>query len=264
MFYLGTAYDSSRIHDARQDAILRETPKKEEAEFVYISPELLSDQKRLIEVMERPHLDRKSVEAQLKRHFQAVDKENIGVITHPEFLLLLKNVGVRLNPLEEKELLRRVDPQESGMVERQLYSEAVGELVEGLESKKEADAKLAIDYEEEVFGSILALINDESQDIQELMLQKFKAKDEDETGLTNISEVKTVFDEINKKYKEDKKTELLTVVELADITKLLTDLYGYKQIPYPHIHRHIIDYKVKELATGRLNSRVNNLEVHLQ
>ncbi len=99
VFYLGTAYDSTRIHDPRQDAILREIPKKEEPEFVYINPELLSDQKRLIEVMERPHLDRNSVQAQLKKHFQQVDRENIGVITQPEFLLLLKNVGIKLNPL---------------------------------------------------------------------------------------------------------------------------------------------------------------------
>lgn len=52
-----------------------------------------------------------------------------------------------------------------------------------------------------MFSSILALINDESQDIQDQMLIKFKAKDEDETGITNISEVKAVLDEINKKYK---------------------------------------------------------------
>lgn len=115
-----------------------------------------------------------------------------------------------------------------------------------------------------MFSSILALINDESQDIQDQMLIKFKAKDEDETGITNISEVKAVLDEINKKYKEEKKTDLLTVVELADITKIITDFYGYKEIPYANIHKHIIDYKIKELATGRVNSRVNNLEVHLQ
>lgn len=53
-------------------------------------------------------------------------------------------------------------------------------------------------------------------------------------------------------------------MELADITKIITDLYGYKEIPYANIHKHIIDYKIKELATGRVNSRVNNLEVHLQ
>jgi hypothetical protein len=51
---------------------------------------------------------------------------------------------------------------------------------------------------------------------------------------------------------------------LADITKIITDVYGYKEIPYVQIHKHIIDYKIKELATGRVNSKVNNLEVHLQ
>lgn len=51
VFYLGTAYESTRVKDVRQDNILREIPKVEEAEFVYIHPELLSDQKRLIEIM---------------------------------------------------------------------------------------------------------------------------------------------------------------------------------------------------------------------
>jgi len=51
---------------------------------------------------------------------------------------------------------------------------------------------------------------------------------------------------------------------LADITKFITNVYGYKEIPYAQIHKIIIDYKIKELATGRVNSKVNNLEVHLQ
>ena len=39
-----------------------------------------------------------------------------------------------------------------------------------------------------------------------------KAKDEDEKGVTNISEVKTVLDEINKKCREQNKTEPLNAV----------------------------------------------------
>ena len=45
------------------------------------------------------------------------------------------------------------------------------------------------------------LVNDEAQDIQETLLQRFKARDQDETGLTNISEVKTVLDDVLKKAK---------------------------------------------------------------
>jgi hypothetical protein len=36
------------------------------------------------------------------------------------------------------------------------------------------------------------LMNDETQDIAETIIQKFKAKDEDEIGITNTSEVKAV------------------------------------------------------------------------
>ena len=57
-------------------------------------------------------------------------------------------------------------------------------------------------------------------------MQSFKEKDEDETGLTNISEVKKVIDEINKKAKEQGKAEPLGVVEVSDITKLITDKWG--------------------------------------
>lgn len=91
------------------------------------------------------------------------------------------------------------------------------------------------------------------------MLQRFREKDEDETGLTNISEVKTVLDDINKKFKEENKLEPLSVVELADITKVITDAFGYKEIPYAQIHPHIIDYKVRQLAKGRTEAHVNSL-----
>jgi len=56
----------------------------------------------------------------------------------------------------------------------------------------------------------------------------------------------------------------LNVIELADITKVLTDRFGYKEIPYASIHKHIIEYKITELAKGRINSHMNNLEVHLK
>lgn len=108
------------------------------------------------------------------------------------------------------------------------------------------------------------MINDESQDIEDLIIEKFKAKDEDETGVTTISDVKTVLDEINKEYKDSNKGEPLSVIELADITKIITDAFGYKEIPYDKIHKHIIDYKIAQLTTGRVNSRINSLETHLQ
>lgn len=63
VFYLGTAYESTRVKDVRQDNILREIPKVEEVEFVYIHPELLSDQKRLIEIMETARVSPKVVES---------------------------------------------------------------------------------------------------------------------------------------------------------------------------------------------------------
>lgn len=66
-------------------------------------------------------------------------------------------------------------------------------------------SRLATTEEEEIFGSILMLVNDEAQDVEDTLIQKFKAKDEDETGLTNISEVKAVLDEVIKKYKEENK-----------------------------------------------------------
>lgn len=109
------------------------------------------------------------------------------MITQPEFLQLIKNIGIKLTPLEEKEVLKRVDPQESGMVEYALYRQVIGEFIEGIEAKKLASDKLSTNEEEEIFGSILMLVSDEAQDIEDTLLQKFKARDEDETGVTNIS-----------------------------------------------------------------------------
>jgi hypothetical protein len=107
-----------------------------------------------------------------------VDKENIGVITQAEFITLIKNAGVKLNAIEEKEVLKKVDPQESGMVEYDNYATAIGEFFECVEAKKETMAKLATSEEEEIFGSILIMINDESQDIEDGLIQKFKARDD--------------------------------------------------------------------------------------
>lgn len=61
--------------------------------------------------------------------------------------------------------MKRVDPQESGLVEYALYRTVVGELVEGIEAKKDATSRLSTSEEEEVFGSVLMLVNDEAQDI---------------------------------------------------------------------------------------------------
>ena len=85
----------------------------------------MSDQRRLIEIMEKPHVDSKAVDKELKRQFTEIDRENIGVITQPEFLTLVKNVGVKLNPLEQKDLIKKVDPEDTGMVEYALYHDVI-------------------------------------------------------------------------------------------------------------------------------------------
>jgi Ca2+-binding EF-hand superfamily protein len=77
---------------------------------VFIHSDLLADQKKVIDIMEQPHVDSKKIDDELKKHFRSIDKENIGVITHPEFITLIKNIGVKLNPSEEKDLLKKVDP----------------------------------------------------------------------------------------------------------------------------------------------------------
>lgn len=51
---------------------------------------------------------------------------------------------------------------------------------------------------------------------------------------------------------------------MAEITKILTDLYGYKSIPYVKIHDHIIEYKIKTFSTGLVNSKMTKLELYLR
>jgi Ca2+-binding EF-hand superfamily protein len=60
--------------------------------------------------MEKSRVNQKVVKAELKRYFAQIDKENIGVITQPEFLVLIKNIGIKVNASEEKEILKKVDP----------------------------------------------------------------------------------------------------------------------------------------------------------
>jgi Ca2+-binding EF-hand superfamily protein len=61
--------------------------------------------------MEKSRVNQKVVEGELKRYFAQIDKENIGVITQPEFLVLIKNIGIKVTPSEEKDILKKVDPQ---------------------------------------------------------------------------------------------------------------------------------------------------------
>ena len=51
---------------------------------------------------------------------------------------------------------------------------------------------------------------------------------------------------------------------MAEVTKVLTDLYGYKEIPYDKIHKHIIELKIANFSKGRISSNMNNLEVYLR
>ena len=97
---MGTAYERSRVKNERQDKIMHEEIKPEEVEDVWIHPDLLADQKRFIDIMEKAEPDSKVINAQLKKSFKEVDPENIGVITYPEFLSLIKKVGIKLNSLE--------------------------------------------------------------------------------------------------------------------------------------------------------------------
>lgn len=46
---------------------------------------------------------------------------------------------------------------------------------------------------------------------------------------------------------------------MAEITKILTDNYGYKSIPYREIHRIIIEYKIKTFSQGLINSKMTKL-----
>jgi len=46
---------------------------------------------------------------------------------------------------------------------------------------------------------------------------------------------------------------------MAEITKILTDKYGYKSIPYRQIHSHIIEYKIKTFSSGLINSKMSKL-----
>ena len=62
---------------------MKEPVKQEEVEYVWIHPDLLADQKRFIEVIETERVEKETVEAGLKKFWNQVDKEGIGVITQP-------------------------------------------------------------------------------------------------------------------------------------------------------------------------------------
>ena len=52
---------------------MHENIKPEEVEDVWIHPELLADQQRFIDIMEKPEPDTKTINAQLRKSFKEVD-----------------------------------------------------------------------------------------------------------------------------------------------------------------------------------------------
>ena len=51
---------------------------------------------------------------------------------------------------------------------------------------------------------------------------------------------------------------------MAEITKILTEKYGYKNIPYASIHDHIISHKIRVLSSGMINSQITKLELYIR
>ena len=51
---------------------------------------------------------------------------------------------------------------------------------------------------------------------------------------------------------------------MAEVTKLLTEKYGYKNIPYDKIHENIIEHKIKTFCNGLINAQINKLELYLR
>lgn len=65
-------------------------------QYVFIHPDLLSDQIKTIQIMEKVQIDRNTLEKDVKKFFDQVDVQNIGVITHPQFLGILNSLGIEL------------------------------------------------------------------------------------------------------------------------------------------------------------------------
>lgn len=116
MFYLGSEYEVTRVKDPRQDRILEKKVVEEEPEYSYIAPELLYDQRRSIDIMEKKELSEDYRKA-ARKHFRAVDKDNLGVVTLEEFAQILKNMNLKITQEELNDLINRADPTKSGMVE---------------------------------------------------------------------------------------------------------------------------------------------------
>lgn len=115
---------------------------------MYIAPELLSDQKRSIEIMEnkKPSQDHHKI---LKENFYALDKARLGVVSIQEFTQLLKNMGLRLNPTELKDLIDRADSKNTGLIQYSEFEKVSDELAKGLIAR--LDSKNTIKDKEEEF-----------------------------------------------------------------------------------------------------------------
>lgn len=98
---------------------------------MYIAPELLADQKRAIEIMERKELKEDWRKA-MREQFVMVDKEGMGVVTLEQFTQVLRNMGLKLTAEEQEDLLNRADSKKTGLVDYREFSAIGKEIVKSL------------------------------------------------------------------------------------------------------------------------------------
>jgi Ca2+-binding EF-hand superfamily protein len=57
---------------------------------------------------------------------------------------------------------------------------------------------------------------------------------------------------------------LLTIIEISEFTRRLTDKYMFNQVKYENLQKELIEFKMEILKKGLIESNLNNLEVYLR
>lgn len=172
------------------------------------------------------------------------------------------------------------------MVEFKDYEVIANEIIKSIIAREDANANIKHKEEEYEIQSIMMLINEESHHIGQKMLDKFRRIDEDEHGYVKLSDVKRVLEEINaesievvpeevkppavekevsEKYKPKVKKNpppkepLLSVIEISEFTRKLSEKYEFNKVKYDGLQRELIEFKLGVLKKGLLESNLNNL-----
>ena len=140
--------------------------------------------------------------------FRSVDKDDLGVVSHAEFVEVLDNMQLTLSASEKKFLINIADLDVRGIVDYKQFVQVGCEFIFGWFLKNEVDIMTEIKEEEFLIEAVMVIYNDVLMEKMQEVGEKCKEKDEDETGEVSLNLLEEIlYEKLGKKEGNDNEQE---------------------------------------------------------